>query len=187
MASCAHCGPEVHGVPRPGGDGVVAALAGNPNTGKSSIFNHLTGSSQHVGNWPGKTVSKAHGLFSDGDLEVQLVDLPGTYSLNASSPEEIIARDYLVHGRPDVVIVVVDASNLERNLYLVVQVLEIGLPTLIALNMADVADSRGIDVDVEALSELLGAQVIPTVARRGQGLDMLRNAVSEVAALEPSS
>jgi ferrous iron transport protein B len=162
----------------------VACLAGNPNTGKSSIFNHLTGAKQHVGNWPGKTVSKAHGAFHHDGVEVQIVDLPGTYSLNASSPEEIITRDYLVHDRPDIVIVVVDASNLERNLYIVVQILEIGLPTVVALNMIDVAQSRGITIDVEALSKLLGVPVIPTVARRGQGLDTLRCALSGAATFE---
>ncbi len=102
MAGCAHCGPEGHRSPRPEGDGFVACLAGNPNTGKSSIFNHLTGARQHVGNWPGKTVSKAHGSFRHRGVEVQVVDLPGTYSLNASSPEEMIARDYLLHDRPDI-------------------------------------------------------------------------------------
>lgn len=185
MAGCAHCGTEGHGSPRH--DGFVACLAGNPNTGKSSIFNHLTGARQHVGNWPGKTVSKAHGSFLHDGVEVQVVDLPGTYSLNASSPEEMIARDFLVHGRPDIVIVVVDASNLERNLYLVVQVLEIGLPTVVALNMIDVAQSRGTTIDPEALSERLGVSVIPTVARRGRGLDMLRGALSGAAMFEPAS
>lgn len=187
MAGCAHCGTEGHGSSRHEGDGFVACLAGNPNTGKSSIFNHLTGARQHVGNWPGKTVSKAHGSFLHGGVEVQVVDLPGTYSLNASSPEEMIARDFLVHDRPDIVIVVVDASNLERNLYLVVQVLEIGLPTVVALNMIDVAQSRGITIDVEPLSERLGVSVIPTVARRGRGLDILRGALSGGATFEPAS
>jgi ferrous iron transport protein B len=187
MAGCTHCGPEGHGAHRPEGDGIVVALAGNPNTGKSSIFNRLTGGKQHVGNWPGKTVSKAHGSFHHGGVEIQLVDLPGTYSLNASSPEEIIARDFLVHNRPDVVIVVVDASNLERNLYLVLQVLEIGLATVVALNMTDVADSREIDIDVEALSKHLGVPVIPMVARRGKGLDELRIALSEATTFEPAS
>lgn len=174
MAGCAHCGAEGRGSARLQGDGFVACLAGNPNTGKSSIFNHLTGAKQHVGNWPGKTVSEAHGAFHHDGVEVQIVDLPGTYSLNASSPEEIITRDYLVHDRPDIVIVVVDASNLERNLYIVVQILEIGLPTVVALNM----------IDVEALSKLLGVPVIPTVARRGQGLDTLRCALSGAATFE---
>ncbi|MEE8485222.1 MAG: FeoB small GTPase domain-containing protein [Acidimicrobiia bacterium] len=177
MAGRAHCRDDGHDATRSGGDGVIVALVGNPDTGKSSIFNHLTGARQHIGNWPGKTVSKAHGSFARDGADVQLVDLPGTYSLNASSPEEMIARDYLVNGRPEAVIVVADASNLERNLYLVVQVLEMGIHTIVALNMVDVAESYGIKVDAGALAERLGAPVIPTVARSGDGLDALRDAV----------
>lgn len=183
MAGCAHCGPVDEATPRQY-DTIVVALAGNPNTGKSSIFNRLTGARQHVGNWPGKTVSKAHGRFAHHGQEFRLVDLPGTYSLNAASPEEMIARDYLVHERPDAVIVVVDASNLERNLYLVVQVLEIGIPTVVALNMTDVADSRGMDVSVTELSMRLGVPVVPTIARKGRGLADLRDeTVAAVAAV----
>ncbi len=174
MAGCAHCDPIEEAVERPDGAFVVG-LAGNPNTGKSSIFNHLTGARQHVGNWPGKTVSRAHGTFTHRDHNIQLVDLPGTYSLNAASPEEIIARDYLVNEKPDIVVVVVDASNLERNMYLVVQVLEMGLPTVVALNMIDVADSRGADVDVSALSQRIGVPVVATVARKGRGFVELRD------------
>lgn len=176
MAGCAHCGPVDEATPRSGGT-IIVGLAGNPNTGKSSIFNHLTGAKQHVGNWPGKTVSKAHGSFTHRGHDVQLVDLPGTYSLNASSPEEMIARDFLVHDRPDVVVVVTDASNLERNLYLVVQVLEIGRPTVIALNMTDVADSRDVEVEVDELSKRLGVPVVPTIARKGRGLTELRDVI----------
>jgi ferrous iron transport protein B len=176
MAGCAHCDPVDDSAPL--ADGVITVgLAGNPNTGKSSIFNLLTGAKQHVGNWPGKTVSKAQGTVTHRDRDFLLVDLPGTYSLNAASPEELIARDYLIHDRPDAVIIVVDASNLERNLYLVVQVLEIGLPTVVALNMTDVADSRGMGVDVVGLSRRLGVPVVPTVARKGRGLDHLQDEV----------
>jgi ferrous iron transport protein B len=174
MAGCDHCVPEDVSGARSEGT-LVVALAGNPNTGKSSIFNFLTGAKQHVGNWPGKTVSKATGSFSHRSSDIELVDLPGTYSLNAASPEEMIARDFLIEDRPDAVIVVADASNLERNLYLVVQVLEMGLPTVVALNMTDVADSRGITLDTGLLSELLGVPVVPTVARKGHGLEMLRD------------
>jgi ferrous iron transport protein B len=185
MAGCAHCGP-VDEITE--GDGsVVVGLAGNPNTGKSSIFNHLTGAKQHVGNWPGKTVSKAHGSSTHGGQEFQLVDLPGTYSLNAASPEEMIARDFLVNERPDVVIVVADASNLERNLYLVVQVLEIGLPTVVALNMTDVADSRGVDIAVGELSKRLGVPVVPTIARRGVGVAELQDEVLAIARARSSA
>lgn len=185
MGGCGHCGDAVAIEPIPGD--IVVALAGNPNTGKSSIFNGLTGSSQHVGNWPGKTVSRAHGSFEHGPTTVQIVDLPGTYSLNASSPEEQIARDYLISGHPDAVAIVVDASNLERNLYLAVQVLEIGVPALVALNMVDVVESQGVNIDVNSLSEHLGVAVVPTVARKRQGLDDLKDALIHVVSMEPAS
>ena len=161
---------------------LTVALAGNPNTGKSSIFNLLTGAKQHVGNWPGKTVARSEGSFDHDDQSIQIVDLPGTYSLNASSPEEVIARDYLVSGEPDAVIVVVDAANLERNLYLSVQVLETGIPTILVLNMADVAISRGIVVDATELSIRLGIPVVAMVARSGEGLEDLKDAVVAIAA-----
>ena len=185
MGGCAHCDEGLAAEAIPGD--IVVALAGNPNTGKSSIFNSLTGSSQHVGNWPGKTVSRAYGSFEYGPTTVQIVDLPGTYSLNASSPEEVIARDYLISGQPDAVAIVVDASNLERNLYLAVQILEIGVPALLALNRVDVVESHGSRVNVAALSEHLGVTVIPTVARRRQGLDDLWDALNHLASLEPAS
>ncbi len=185
MAGCAHCDPNTTSLP--GESDLVVALAGNPNTGKSSIFNALTGANQHVGNWPGKTVARTHGVLSNSDGSIQVVDLPGTYSLNASSPEEMIARDFLVSGEPDLVVVVVDAANLERNLYLVVQILEIGVPTVVALNMVDVAESQGLTVDADALSARLGVEVIPTVARRRQGLDVLRASLVNLASLETAS
>ncbi len=162
--------------------GLTVALAGNPNTGKSSIFNLLTGAKQHVGNWPGKTVARVNGSFRYNGHTVEVVDLPGTYSLNASSPEEMIARDYLVSGGSDVVVVVVDAANLERNLYLAVQVLETRVPTILVLNMTDVATSRGIDVDPVELSVRLGVPVVPMVARSGDGLEDLKDAVVAIAA-----
>ena len=123
------------------------ALAGNPNAGKSSVFNVLTGSHQHVGNWPGKTVEKKEGIYQQGEYRIKVVDLPGTYSLTAFSPEEVIARDYILNEKPDAVVTVLDAANLERNLYLAVQVLELGVPMIVALNMSDVADARGIKID----------------------------------------
>ena len=183
MGGCEECG-NGEGASGPGQGDVIVALAGNPNTGKSSIFNHLTGARQHVGNWPGKTVARSHGSFRHDGHTVGIVDLPGTYSLNASSPEEMIARDYLVSGEPDAVIVVVDAANLERNLYLAVQVLEIGVPTILALNMADVASSRGIEIDVGGLSAHLGIPVVQMVARHGTGLEDLKDAVVGVGAWE---
>ncbi len=158
------------------------ALAGNPNSGKSTVFNALTGARQHVGNWPGKTVEKKEGTCKhDGD-EIQVVDLPGTYSLTAYSLEEVIARDYIIEEKPDVVINVVDAANLERNLYLAIQILELGAPLVLALNMSDIADARGLRIDTEVLSQgLNGTPVVPTVANKGKGIDELLRAAIQVA------
>ena len=158
------------------------ALAGNPNSGKTTLFNMLTGSHQHVGNWPGKTVEKRSGRFSAHDTDFEVVDLPGTYSLAAVSPAESIARDNLLAGRPDVVVLVVDAANPERNLYLTVQILEMGIPSVVALNMTDTAESRGIAFDCELLESRLGVPVIRTVARRRQGIDELVRSVIDRAA-----
>jgi len=153
---------------------IRVALAGNPNAGKSSVFNALTGGRQHVGNWPGKTVERKMGGFALDNIAVELVDLPGIYSLSAYSVEEIIARDYIVTEKPDAVVCVVDASNLERNLYLTVQLLELGVPVIVALNMSDQAAARGLHIDKDLLSESLRAPVVPTVASRGAGMDALR-------------
>jgi len=158
------------------------ALAGNPNSGKSTVFNALTGARQHVGNWPGKTVEKKEGLCKRDGHEIQVVDLPGTYSLTAYSMEEVIARDYITEEKPDVVIDVVDAANLERNLYLAIQILELGAPLVIALNMSDIADSRGLRIDTEMLSQgLRGTPVVPTVANKGKGIDELLRAAIRLA------
>jgi ferrous iron transport protein B len=157
------------------------ALAGNPNAGKSSIFNALTGSHQHVGNWPGKTVEKKEGHFSQDGVEVKVVDLPGTYSLTAFSPEEVIARDYILNEKPDLVVTVLDSANLERNLYLAVQVLELGVPVVAALNMSDVADSRGIKIDTAQLSVALKSPVVRTVARENQGIKELVQTILKIA------
>jgi ferrous iron transport protein B len=147
----------------------TVALAGNPNSGKTTLFNELTGSHQHVGNYPGVTVEKKEGTYARDGFKLHIVDLPGTYSLTAYSLEEVVARDFLVNHKPEVVINIVDASNLERNLYLAVQFLEMGVPICIALNMIDVAEKRGIKVDAEKLASLLGVPVTPTVARTGKG------------------
>lgn len=161
---------------------LTIALAGNPNTGKSTIFNALTGARQHVGNWPGKTVEKKEGTFNLNGHEIEVIDLPGTYSLSAFSPEEEIARDFIVKGRPQVVVNVIDASNLERNLYLTTQILETGVPVIIVLNMRDQADARGLRIDGQKLSALLGGiPVIVTVARREQGLETLKQAIAACA------
>ncbi len=158
------------------------ALAGNPNSGKSTIFNALTGARQHVGNWPGKTVERKEGVFHFNDREIHVVDLPGTYSLTAYSPEEVIARDYVVNEKPDAVIVVVDAANLERNLYLTQQVLELGVPVALAVNMSDVAEARGIRIDLQLLSLLLGGvPVVRTVGTRKQGISDLVRRTLEIS------
>ena len=159
------------------------ALAGNPNAGKTTLFNHLTGARQHVGNYPGITVDHKEGYFHHSSQKVALTDLPGTYSLTAYSVEEIVTRDFLTSQKPDVVINIVDASNLERNLYLTTQFLEMGVPLVIALNMIDVAKDRGIEVRHEKLSELLGIPVVPIIARTGEGTDeLIAQAVSTAEA-----
>lgn len=157
---------------------LTVALAGNPNSGKTTLFNALTGARQHVGNWPGVTVEKKEGKVIQGDCEIQVVDLPGTYSLTALSLEEIIARNYIVEGGPDVVVDVVDASNLERNLYLTVQLLEMGVNVVVALNMIDVAKGRGISIDERHLAELLGVPVVSTNGKKEIGVqELLKKAV----------
>lgn len=159
---------------------ILVALTGNPNAGKTSLFNAITGSKQHVGNWPGKTIEKKEGIFQHKGHEVKIVDLPGTYSLSAFSPEEVIARDFIIQEKPDVVVTVLDAANLERNLYLAVQVLEMEAPVVIALNMADIADAKKIQIDRSKLSHNLQAPVIRTVARKGEGTLELMNAIIEI-------
>ena len=158
------------------------ALAGNPNAGKTTIFNALTGLHQHTGNWPGKTVEKKEGEIKFGDLNINIVDLPGTYSLTAYSPEEIVARDYIIEEHPDVVINVVDATNLERNLYLTVQILEMDVPVVLALNMTDALQKDGAKIDLENLSRLLGEiPVVSTAANRGIGINELISKAVEAA------
>ncbi|MCE1253999.1 MAG: 50S ribosome-binding GTPase [Anaerolineae bacterium] len=160
------------------------ALAGNPNAGKSTIFNAITGSHQHVANWPGKTVEKKEGSWNYKGIDFTVVDLPGTYSLTAFSLEEVIARNFIIDEKPDLVVAVVDAGNLERNLYLAVQILELGVKVVMALNMSDVAESRGIKIDIDKLSAGLGITIVQTIASREKGLDELKevifNAVTEM-------
>ncbi len=163
---------------------LTIALAGNPNSGKTTVFNALTGARQHVGNYPGVTVERKEGYRRFGDYQLTVVDLPGTYSLTAHSVDELVARNFIVDERPDVVVQVVDASNLERNLYLGTQIMELKVPLVLAFNMSDVADSRGYRFDYERLSALLGAPIVPTVGHKGVGIDDLLRAVVEVASSE---
>jgi len=158
---------------------ITVALVGNPNSGKTTLFNNLTGARQHVGNWPGVTVEKKEGSCSAGGYKVKVIDLPGVYSLTAYSIDEVIARDYIVEEHPDVVVDIVDASNLERNLYLTVQLLEIGANVVVALNMMDSAQSKGHQIDVDALSHHLGVPVVPMVASRNRGTEDLLDAIGK--------
>jgi len=158
----------------------TVALAGNPNSGKTTLFNELTGARQHVGNYPGVTVEKKEGTYANKDFQLHIVDLPGTYSLTAYSLEEVVAREFLVNQRPEVVVNIVDASNLDRNLYLAVQFLEMGIPVCIALNMIDVAKKRGIEINAHKLSTLLGVPVVPTIARTGQGKQELMDSAAQI-------
>jgi GTP-binding protein len=159
----------------------VVALAGNPNTGKSTLFNSLTGLKQHTGNWPGKTVSRAEGGFEFNKIRYKLVDLPGTYSLLSASHDEQVARDFLLFGRPDVTIVVTDATSLERNLNLVLQVLEITDRVVVAVNLMDEARRKGVEVDVRSLTRDLGVPAVGIVARTGEGVHALLGQVDAVA------
>ncbi|HLR22061.1 MAG TPA: FeoB small GTPase domain-containing protein, partial [Tissierellaceae bacterium] len=142
------------------------ALAGNPNSGKTTLFNALTGSNQHVGNWPGVTVEKKEGKITYNNNEYNIVDLPGTYSLGAYSEDEVVARDYILKEHPDIVINVVDATSIERNLYLTTQLLEMGTKVVLALNMMDEAKAKDIQIDLDNLSKNLGIPVVATVASK---------------------
>jgi ferrous iron transport protein B len=160
---------------------LTIALAGNPNAGKTTIFNNITGTRQKVGNWPGVTVEKKEGRVSWNEFELNIVDLPGTYSLTPFSTEEIIARDFVLDEAPDVVVAIIDASNLERSLYLATQIRELDCKVVFALNMADLASSRGIKIDGDKLSELLDVPVVFTVGNKGQGVDALLKAATDLA------
>lgn len=178
MMDCHDSGAGVPQIP----DALTIALVGQPNVGKSTVFNMLTGLSQHVGNWPGKTVEQKIGTFrlQDG-VSLNLVDLPGTYSLTANSEEERVARDYLIQGQPDVVIAVVNAAALERNLYLVAELLALNLPLVLGLNMLDVAEQHDIKIEPHVLAAALGVPVIPIVATKNQGVRELAQAALDVA------
>ncbi|MDE7337133.1 MAG: 50S ribosome-binding GTPase, partial [Clostridia bacterium] len=160
---------------------IKIALVGNPNCGKTTLFNALTGATAHVGNWTGVTVEKLEGTYRDrkSDIKIDIVDLPGIYSLSPYSPEEIISRDYILSGDADLILNIVDATNLERNLYLTTQLLEIGAPIVVALNMEDCLKANGESVDIEALSEGLGVPVASISALKQKGLKELMQTVKE--------
>lgn len=159
----------------------VIALAGNPNTGKSTVFNELTGLRQHTGNWPGKTVTRAEGGFLYNQKRFKLIDLPGTYSLLSTSEDEEVARNFILFGKPDVTVIVVDASRLERNLNLVLQVLEITDKAVLCLNLVDEARRHKIEIDERTLAKDLGIPVVPTSARSGDGIPDLIQTIYQVA------
>lgn len=159
----------------------IIALAGQPNMGKSTLFNLLTGLNQHVGNWPGKTVEKREGHFNLKGRSTLLVDLPGTYSMTANSPEEVIAREFILREKPAITVAVISAANLERSLYLVAELAALKAPTVVALNMLDVAEQEGIAVDAHALAEQLGLPVVPIIASRATGIQLLLTVIKEVA------
>jgi ferrous iron transport protein B len=160
----------------------VIALAGNPNTGKTTVFNALTGLRMHTGNWPGKTISRAEGAFSYDDKRFKVVDLPGTYSLLSASPDEEVARGFLLFGQPHVTLIVVDASSLERNLNLTLQVLQITRRAVLCLNLMDEAQAHNIEIDTRQLSRELGIPVVPCSARSGEGIPELLREIATMAA-----
>lgn len=156
---------------------IVVGLAGQPNVGKSTIFNLLTGLSQHVGNWPGKTVERKEGVVTSNNTHLRIVDLPGTYSLTANSTEERVTRDFILHDRPDVIVMVADAAALERNLYLLTELLVLPVPVVLVLNMMDVAQAQGIQIESHVLEAALGLPVVPVVATKNQGVSQLLQTV----------
>ncbi|MCX5837608.1 MAG: ferrous iron transport protein B, partial [Deltaproteobacteria bacterium] len=170
--------------PKPETTPLLVALAGQPNAGKSTVFNILTGLSQHVGNWPGKTVEKKEGAHTADGVEMRIVDLPGTYSLTAFSEEEKVARDFIIHERPDVTVLLVNAAALERSLYLLAELLLLGPPLIVAVNMLDVAEKQGIRIDADALEKALGLPVVPMIATKNRGIRELVQRIISVSRRE---
>ena len=164
----------------------VVALAGNPNVGKSTVFNALTGLNQHTGNWPGKTVAKAEGYYEFKDSTIKIVDLPGTYSLLSNSEEEEIARDYICFNDPDIVVVVADATSLERNLNLFIQISEITEKAILCVNLTDEAEKNNIKIDLDLLSKELNSTIVSSSARNGVGIEELKEAIFKEITLKNS-
>ena len=164
---------------------IKISLCGNPNSGKTTIFNVLTGARQKTGNWPGVTVERKEGIFEEGGKRIKVVDLPGTYSLTAYSIDERIARDFLINERPDINVVITDATNLDRNLYLTIELLEMGVNCILDLNMMDIAEKRGLKINIQRLSKALGIPVIPTVGTKKEGIDELKKAVIQSSEKSP--
>ena len=163
------------------------ALVGNPNCGKTTLFNEITGSTQYVGNRPGVTIEKIEGKARKMEQDIRIVDLPGIYSLSPYSMEEIVARDYLLDEKPDVIVNIVDATNIERNLYLTTQVMELGIPVVVALNMMDAIEARGDVIDIDRLQKALGIPVIATSANKGRGIRELMQKALEIAQIAKKS
>ncbi len=189
MADCVNCPANVLSALKRYGENMqdadfVVALAGNPNVGKSTILNDLTGLKQHTGNWPGKTVTRAEGAFGYKEKKFKIIDLPGTYSLLSTSADEEIARDFILFGKPDVTLVVVDSTKLERNLNLVLQILEITDKVVVALNLFDELRRKNIKLDARRLSADLGVPAVPVVARSKEGINELIDYVWQVASGE---
>ena len=157
---------------------MTIGFIGNPNCGKTTLFNAYTGANLKVANWPGVTVEKVEGVMKDHDLIIHLVDLPGTYSLTSYTMEETVSRQFILSDEVDVIINVVDASALERSLYLTLQLLELGKPVVLALNMMDIVEKRGMEIDLHRLPEMLGIPVVPVSARKRRGLDILLHAAA---------
>lgn len=163
---------------------IKIALVGNPNSGKTTLFNALTGLNQYVGNWPGVTVEKKEGRLKKND-DVVMVDLPGIYSLSPYTLEEVVARNFLVEERPDVILNIVDGTNLERNLYLTTQLIELGIPVVIAINMMDIVEKNGDKIDIDELSKRLGCRIVVISALKGTGISEAAEVAVEVAENKP--
>ena len=155
-------------------ENLTIALAGNPNSGKTTIYNALTGARQHIGNYPGVTVEKKESIITYNNQQLKIIDLPGTYSLTAYSVEEVVARNVIINEKPDVVVDIIDSSNLERNLYLAVQLMELRIPLVFVFNMKDMAQEMGIKIDIKSLSNLFGVPIIETVGSKGDGIKNIR-------------